>query len=120
VLDCRMVQCFTNLFGRLNGVERNRCTTSYGILRQPAPLGKNIRERMRWLPVIARRGQRGEGEDAWWEWRVARGGGRRWPAMVAGRRVEGWEEATVLGTRGPAEAGLGRPHGSSVAHGGPL
>jgi hypothetical protein len=40
--------------------------------------------------------------------------------MVAGRRVEGWEEATVSGTRGAAEASLGKPHGSSVAHGGPL
>ena len=40
--------------------------------------------------------------------------------MVAGREVEGWEEATVSGTCGPAEAGLRRPHGSAVAHGGPL
>jgi hypothetical protein len=70
--------------------------------------------------MMPRRGQRGEGEGPWWEPRAARGGGRRWPAMVAGRRVEGWEEATVSETRGPDEAGFGRPHGGSVAHGGPL
>jgi hypothetical protein len=69
--------------------------------------------------VIPRRGQRGEGAGAWWESRVARGGGRRRPAIVAGRRVEWWEEATVSGTHGPAEADLGRPHGRAVAHGGP-
>jgi hypothetical protein len=70
--------------------------------------------------VIPRRGQRGRDQDAGWDPRAARGGGSRWLAMVSGRRVDGWEEATGPGTRGPDEAGLGRPHGGAVAHGGPL
>jgi hypothetical protein len=40
--------------------------------------------------------------------------------MVSGRRAHGWEGAAGAGTRGPDEAGMGRPHGGSVAHGGPL
>jgi hypothetical protein len=70
--------------------------------------------------VLPQRGQRGEDEGAWWEPRAARGGGRRWLAMVSGGRVEGWEEAPGSRTRGPAEAGWERPHGGAVAHGGPL
>src|SRR5215510_4429148 len=54
-----------------NGVERTRGTTSYGILRQPAPLGKHIRERMRWFPAIPRRGWEGV------ERRASAGGGAR-------------------------------------------
>jgi hypothetical protein len=103
-----------------NGVERNRGAGPYGILRRPAPLGKNICEMMRGVPVIRRSGQSGENPDAGWDPRAARRGGSRWPAMVSGRRVDGWEEATGPGTRGPDDAGMGKPHGGSMAHGGPL
>ena len=70
--------------------------------------------------MIHRGGRRGVDPDVRWDPRAAGRGGSRLPAMVSGRRADGWEGATVPGTGGPEDAGMGRPHGGAVAQGGPL
>jgi hypothetical protein len=70
--------------------------------------------------VIHRGGQRGEDPDARWDPRAAGRGGSGLSALVSGRRAHGWEGATGPGTGGRDAAGMGRPHGGSGAHGGPV
>jgi hypothetical protein len=72
-----------------NAVELNRRSSPYGILRQPASLGKNIRELMKGVPVIHQGGQRGEDPDTGWDPRVAGRGGSGVPVIVSGRRAHG-------------------------------
>jgi hypothetical protein len=103
-----------------NAVELDRGSSPYGILRQPAPLGKNICEMVGGVPVIDRGGNRREDLEAGEEAGAAARGRRAPPATVSGRRAHGWQGATVLGSRSCDDVGREGPQGRAVAHGGSL
>jgi hypothetical protein len=63
---------------------------------------------------------RGGEADSGWDLEAAGRGGSGLPAVVCGRRAHGGKRAAVPGSCGADDASMERPHGGSVAHGGPL